>query len=397
VVVGGGFAVVNTVVVGEILSAVSNYSMTIAVGCIIIAVISYLVSLFGFALIHTYERYAWIASVILLIILMAEVGDKVDTSLPSEDTGLGYTGSMLSFIALNFSNASGWCSIASDYYCNYPAKTPRWKIFFLTLAGVIIPTVFVCIVGACLGNVAISNASTYTVLGDAYTNHGLGGLLLECYHPLGFSKFCLVLLVFTVIGNNVAINYSSGLSLQLLGHYFHAVPRFIWSFVNALVIVVLAIAGRQHLSNIVSDFVSLLGYWTVSFTLILLIEDRWFRRTERYNLNVWDIPSKLPWGAAAVFALLCGYCCGGVTGMAQTWYIGKFWLQCLFLIFITNKHQVPSQQSSAAMEVIAVSTCPLLLLSSFTHRRDGMNENSVVVKSFNYLYSLLFWVSGFQN
>jgi hypothetical protein len=151
------------------------------------------------------------------------------------------------------------------------------------------------------------------------------------------------------------------------------------------------------LSNIVSDFVSLLGYWTVSFTLILLIEDRWFRRTERYNLNVWDIPSKLPWGAAAVFALLCGYCCGGVTGMAQTWYIGKFWLQCLFLIFITNKHQVPSQQSSAAMEVIAVSTCPLLLLSSFTHRRDGMNENSVVVKSFNYLYSLLFWVSGFQN
>jgi purine-cytosine permease-like protein len=132
-----------------------------------------------------------------------------------------------------------------------------------------------------------------------------------------------VLLVFSVIGNNVAINYSSGLSMQLLGHYFHAIPRFIWSLVNAAVIAVLAIAGRQHLSTIVSNFVSLLGYWTVSFTIILLIEDQWFRRREGYNLNAWDVPQKLPWGVAAILALLTGYLAGGVTGMAQTWYIGK--------------------------------------------------------------------------
>jgi len=160
-------------------------------------------------------------------------------------------------------------------------------------------------------------------LSEAYEDHGLGGLLLESYHPTGFSKFCLVLLVFTVIGNNVAVNYSSGLSLQLLGHYFHAVPRFIWSFANALVVAVLAIAGRQHLSLIVSNFVSLLGYWTVSFTLIILIEDQWFRRRSGYDLSAWDIPGKLPLGLAAVAALLVGYCAGGVTGMSQTWYIGK--------------------------------------------------------------------------
>ena len=124
------------------------------------------------------------------------------------------------------------------------------------------------------------------------------------------------------MGNNVAVNYSSGLSLQLLGHYFHAVPRFIWSFLNALVIAVLAIAGKNHLSIIVSNFVSLLGYWTVSFTIILLIEDRWFRRHEGYNLMVWDVPSKLPMGIAAVLALFTGYLAGGVTGMSQTWYIG---------------------------------------------------------------------------
>lgn len=296
--------------------------MTIAVGCVIIAVISYVVSVFGFKIIHTYEKYSWIMSFVLMLVLIGQLGGKVDASLPAEDTGLIMAGSFLSFLAINFSSASGWCSIASDYYCNYPADTKSWKIFFLTFFGITIPTTFVTVIGACLGNAALSNKVANPALNASYEEHGLGGLLLTAYHPFGWSKFALVLFVFSVIGNNVAVNYSSGLSLQLLGHYFHAVPRFIWSFVNALVIAVLAIAGQTHLSPIVSNFVSLLGYWTVSYTIILLIEDQFFRRNVGYDLNAWDVPSKLPWGAAAVLALLTGYLAGGVTGMSQTWYIG---------------------------------------------------------------------------
>ena len=184
----------------------------------------------------------------------------------------------------------------------------------------VIPTTFSIVIGACLGNAALTAA--YPLYANAYTSHGLGGLIREVYHPVGWSKFCLVLLTFSTLGNNIANNYSSGLSLQLLGHWFHAVPRFIWSLLVAIVVAILASAGQQHLSTVVSNFVSLLGYWTISFTLILLIEDKWFRRQEGYNLLVWDQPSKLPLGIAAVLALLTGYLAGGVTGMAQTWYIG---------------------------------------------------------------------------
>ena len=56
VVIGAGFGVVNVVVVGQMLSAVSDYKMAIAVGIIIIAVVGYVVSIFGFAIIHTYEN-----------------------------------------------------------------------------------------------------------------------------------------------------------------------------------------------------------------------------------------------------------------------------------------------------------------------------------------------------
>jgi purine-cytosine permease-like protein len=210
--------------------------------------------------------------------------------------------------------------MAGDYYCHFPASTKPWKIFVLTWAGIVIPTSFSVIVGACLGNAAIS--AKYPPYADAYENHGLGGLIAVVYHPNAWSKFCLVMLTFTVLGNNIAINYSSGLSLQLLGYWFHAVPRLIWSLLFVIVATVLAIAGQEHLSTIVSNFVALLGYWTVSFTMILLVEDRWFRRRLGYDLKAWNTPSLLPWGLAAVLALLAGYLAGGVTGMAQTWYIG---------------------------------------------------------------------------
>lgn len=320
IIVGGGFGVVNVVVVGQILSAVSDFTMSITVGCVIIAVISYVVSIFGFKIIHTYEKYSWVAAFILLLVLVGQSAKHVDASIPSLDTGVPLAGAFLSIVAINFSSASGWCSIASDYYCNYPANTSRWLVFILTWIGIVIPTVFTTVVGTCIGNAALT--AEYALYNQAYEDHGLGGLIREIYHPIGWSKFCLVILTFSVLGNNIAINYSSGLSLQLLGHYFHAVPRFLWSFLFALVVAILAIAGQQHLSTIVSNFVSLLGYWTISFTLVLFIEDAYFRRHEGYNLLAWDQPSKLPLGIAGVTALLAGYLAGGVPGMAQTWYIG---------------------------------------------------------------------------
>jgi purine-cytosine permease-like protein len=328
IIVGGGFFVVNLVVVGQILSAVSDYTMSLIVGIVIIAVVSFLLSVFGYRIIHTYEKYSWIVTFILLLVLTGQVAPHVDINATSPDAsprGVALAGSFLSIVAIMFSNASGWCSIAGDYYVHYPANTSRVKIFALTWAGVTIPVCFSIILGALLGNVAVTAA--VEPYADAYENHGLGGLIYSVYHPNAFSKFCLIILTFSVLGNNIAINYSSGLSLQLLGHYFHAIPRFIWSFIFALVVAVIAIAGREHLSTIVSNFVSLLGYWTVSFTVILLVEDAIFRRKSGYSLFAWDRPSELPWGVAAVTALLAGYLAGGVPGMAQTWYIGPIALK----------------------------------------------------------------------
>lgn len=321
IIVAGGFGVVNIVIAGQLLSAVSDYTMTVSVGCIIVTVISYVVSIFGFQWAHTFLKYSWIVSFVLLLVLVGQAAPHAQVDLPGFSTGLAHAGTWLSLWAIAFSSTAGWASFSADYYCNYPASTKSWKIFLLTQFGASVPIMFATIVGAVIANAALLGAAEPWA--TTYSTYGLGGLIRETYHPLGWSKFCLVMLSLSVLGNNVVIFYSSGLDLQLLGDYFHAVPRFIWSFLVAVALAALSIAGKAHLSTIISNFVSMLGYWAVAFTIILLVEDKGFRRRSGYNLEAWDTPSKLPWGLAAVFSLLAGYFGGGLQGMAQVWYLGE--------------------------------------------------------------------------
>ena len=113
--------------------------------------------------------------------------------------------------------------------------------------------------------------------------------------------------------------YSSALSVQLLGQHFIAIPRFIWCTVAAIAMFALAYGGRNVLEEILTNLLSILGYWTLAFALILFIEHFYFRpRIGGYDLTAWQDPARLPVGIAGTGSLLIGI---GVSflGMAQTW------------------------------------------------------------------------------
>ena len=121
------------------------------------------------------------------------------------------------------------------------------------------------------------------------------------------------------VANVVADYYSSSLSLQLWGKYFMAVPRFVWNTLLAAISLGLAWGGRDKLEDIISDFLSLLGYWTICFGVIVFIEHFYFRpRIGGYNLERWQDPKSVPLGIAGMFTLALGI---GVSflGMNQTW------------------------------------------------------------------------------
>jgi purine-cytosine permease-like protein len=78
--------------------------MTITVGIVIIAVLSYVISVFGFKLIHTFEKYSWIGTFILLLVLIGQAAPHVDPSIPGKDgsSGLAFAGTFLTILAINF-------------------------------------------------------------------------------------------------------------------------------------------------------------------------------------------------------------------------------------------------------------------------------------------------------
>ena len=151
---------------------------------------------------------------VIFFIILGEVA-------PHCATGLGGSGpveaaSVLSFGAAIAGFALGWTSLAADYTVNFPVETPNWKVFIYTYVGVVVPMIFIEILGAAT-MAALVNKTTWA---DAYAADGLGGLLGAPLTPLGgFGKFLLVLLALSIVANNIPNMYSE---LEL--------PFLLWRF-----------------------------------------------------------------------------------------------------------------------------------------------------------------------
>jgi hypothetical protein len=155
-----------------------------------------------------------------------------------------------------------------------------------------------------------------TITNPAYTaafaEGGTGALLGQVLSPWkGGGKFVLFLLAFSVMyddftaslhacthrsfpsANNIPNTYSAGLSIQALGRPFAMIPRFFWTFFAFVVYTIAGVAGREHFSVILSNFLSILSYWTAFFIVIVAEEHFLFRRGRMgYDLDGWDSPSR---------------------------------------------------------------------------------------------------------
>lgn len=318
-----GWSSAGCITGGIALNAVADGGVSTAVGIVIIAVCSLIISFFGIKAILPFERYAWIVYLIVFLIILGETGGSADTKPQTTLKGTELSGSVLSLLAIVYGSSASWCSCASDYYVLYPPSTSRTKIFLLTTIGVALPTSFGMVSG-CVVSSALNNEATWY---DAYNNNGgsgLGFLLQTALHPLGFAKFLLVLLVLSGINCNIINTYSAALSCQQFARPFARIPRVIWTVACFGVILAIALAGRNHLLSYLENFLSLLGYWCTSYFVIVATEHFLFRRADvenRYDLEAWNDPSGLPLGLAASASFLLGVAMWCM-GMVETWFVG---------------------------------------------------------------------------
>lgn len=344
-----GWSVVNAVVGGEILSSISNEAIPLWVGILLISVVSYIVATLGIKQVLKVEMYFSIPVFITFFLMYIATGANYREALyayktPTTESTLG---AKLSFFSLCYSITSTWGSITSDYYILFPERTRKRNIFMITLVCLAVSTTFVGVIGTMIASIAMTNENW----GDEYEKFGMGGLLFKSFDKwnTGFAKFLVIILLLSLISNNIINTYSAAFGIQLASRRLSKVPRYIWAFVVNVIFLVIALVGRDHFSTILGNFLPMIGYWISIYFAILLVENVVFRRKFlhlytkefpnkeeiskldhmiflkhlkiRYNWEVWNDFDKLTYGIAAIVSFACSV---GVVAasMSQTYWEG---------------------------------------------------------------------------
>ncbi|RLN58006.1 hypothetical protein BBJ28_00021575 [Nothophytophthora sp. Chile5] len=320
-----GWSCVNVIVGAQVINAV-NSDVPGWAGILIITVCTFVVSLFGYKVVHAYQFWSWIPVFIVFVIVLGQFAHSgAYVNIPM-GVGESEVGDVLSFGSTVFGFAIGWTAIAADYTVYQPVTQSKTKVFFATYLGLILPLLFTQFLGVALMT-ATDEEGIYL---DGYNEAGSGGLIAAVIvGPMGgFGQFCLVLIALSVIANNSPNIYSFSMAVQVFGEWTRKVPRFVWTFVGSVIYAAVAIPGYSHFEDVLENFMNIIGYWMSVYAAIALTEHFYFRKGfSGYNPADYDKPEKLPRGFAAIFSFCVGVV-GAILGMSQTWYVGPIALLC---------------------------------------------------------------------
>src|SRR5947208_5596530 len=307
-----GWSVVNVIIGGQLIAALSGGAVPSWAGILILAVLTTLVSIYGYRYVHRYERYAWIPMAVIFAIMLIVAAPHFSI-VGTPAFGAAEIAGLLSFGGAVYGFATGWSSYAADYNVNQPEETPANRVFWLTFLGVFIPCVLLETLGMAF--------TTYGPWAAKFANGLVGDLLAAVVAPLGgFGTLILALLALSVVANNVPNDYSLGLSVQVFGRPFQRVKRYVWTLVGAVIYVLIALPASANFAHTLTDFLLIMAYWLAPWSIIL-IEEHFVFRHGRYNVDDWNNPSRLPIGWAAIASMVAGLV-GVLLGAAQFYYVG---------------------------------------------------------------------------
>ncbi|KAF1779238.1 Purine-cytosine permease Fcy2/21/22 [Phytophthora cactorum] len=307
-----GWSCINVIVGAQVINAVNNDVPGWA-GIIIIAACTFIVTLFGYKVVHAYEFWSWIPAFIVFMIVLIEFAvSGAYVNIPM-GTGTSEVGSVLSFGATVFGFAIGWTSYAADYTVYQPVNQSKVKVFFSAYSGLIVPLLFTQFLGVAVMT-ATDESNPDSKYRDGYNEAGAGGLVSAVI-------FCLVLLALSIIANNCPNIYSFAITVQVFGEWTRSIPlRMDAGGLGHLPVV--AFPGYSHFESVLENFMNVIGYWMSVYAAIGLTEHFYFRKGySGYNPADYDNREKLhtTWYVGPI-AKLCGeepY--GGDVGVELAW------------------------------------------------------------------------------
>lgn len=312
---------VNGISGASLLYDVGDGDLPLSVAVLLIGIVSIIVGLMGYKVIHAYERWSWIVMLVCFIIV-AGFGGKSFVNIPM-GVGKAELSSVLSFGTAIIGFEVAWSPIAADYGVFMRETTKEWKSVAWSYGGLFLSQLFIELLGVAVGTLI---ANPDPIFAAAYVRADMGGLIGACFEGhgsgvRGFGKFIEVILAFSAVSVVIYNIYSLGLSVQMITTKTTKVPRFVWCLLGAVVFLVAAVAGRNHLSAVMSNFLNTCAYWITPFNVIILLEDYIWRRKGGYDLNAYNDKTKLPYGIAASISFVIGTVLS-VLCMSQVWWVG---------------------------------------------------------------------------
>ncbi|KAK9470905.1 permease for cytosine/purines, uracil, thiamine, allantoin-domain-containing protein [Dipodascopsis tothii] len=320
-----GWSAINTIIAAQMLHSLSRNVLPSWAGILIIIFLTFIVTLFGYKIVHAYMKYSWIPTTVIIFIVIARL--KISGSFTTGGalgSGSLEAGKVLSYGSALFGSSAGWAPAACDYVVYQPNTVRPWKIFLLTFLGVFVPLTFGNLVGLACMMGTFSNA-TYS---QHFSDNGIGGLLYAILVPDSlndFGRFCVALLALSTVAGTCPGTYSFGLCMQSLCRVFYRVPRLVWTAIASLLFLGVSIPAYYSFQEYMEDFMGIMGYWDAAYIAIALYEHYVIIERkpadQRYNFSFLTSAGLLPPGLATLIAFASSVA-GMVVGMSQTWWTG---------------------------------------------------------------------------
>jgi len=317
-----GWGAVNIMVSAQVLNMVNKpHSLPPWAGCLILVLMTIIVSLFGYNVIHFYEKWSWVPNVAVFFVFIARIKISGNFDVGKMQGGEATAAGVLSFGGAIFGFATGWTTYASDYTVFMRKDYPKWKIFWGLCLGLAFPLIFTMIIGAA----AITGINKDKIWAQYYNEHQNGGLMF-CILAVdslgGFGQFCAVLLALSTVANNIPNMYTIALCTQAFWSPLAKIPRFIWSLIGNFLVLAICIPGYYHFEDVMENFMNMIGYYLAIYEAMTLSEHFIYRHGFKgYNVEDWNNKSKYPIGIAALIGFLFGVV-GTYLGIDQVYGLG---------------------------------------------------------------------------
>lgn len=250
---------VNTVL--GVFALVLLTGMSFLVGLVIMVVIQVVLAVYGYNMIHAFERYMAIVLTLVFLGVSIFAFSHASYSLPFNAKAPvafgGVSGGIIEAVALALSYLFGWTTYASDYTRYLAKDTAPRKLFGLAGWSNFIACLWLELLG-----VALATIFPKAALGNPVS-------VLTGISPHWLVDVALVAVAIGTVTANVLNIYSASLSALVVNV---PVKRWISAVAVGLLGAVVAWLGQAQYYLNYENFLFLLGYWLAPWAAIVLVD-----------------------------------------------------------------------------------------------------------------------------